>query len=373
MNRGFSLTHQSRSTGRNVPQIFMIWLVALATLLSTQAMAQSSLPRSITETSSDLTGEQLGQIGSFIDRWIEVLTLPESTAQEIQRARRALANRDMLNPPNGFSIKFRQQYSNMLEPKLESILAGDNQRAAIDALLIASRLGTDDALQLVIDQIKSDSAAIRTAAAGRAILAMTDIPLKRSLIVPPKVSELARETSEQAMIESSPYALQRQLELLHAIELTALLEGNQYRQIAGDVHRMQLRVLGAQAESLQSAEVDAITMMIGRLRRTYQQADNSVQKTEGPILASHLKKLLNSVDENWEAADADRQTLAAYERLIEDSESFLIFIDSSIARPNATPSTKLKQHWVDRDKPKFDADREIWNEHLTQPPYNAGR
>ncbi|MGI9014656.1 MAG: hypothetical protein ACR2GY_10455 [Phycisphaerales bacterium] len=346
-------------------------LVCAAHVYVVQAQS-SSLPRNITESTRELSNEQMAEVAAFVDTWVKALE-QEDSLKSVQNARRALANSQNLSPGGSFSPYFRRAYSDILTPRLAQLISGTNARAAVDAIMIASRIGTDRALDLVIEQIESSDARLRTAAAGRAILAVQDVPANRSMISPSSLATLARKVKSAAQAETSPYALQRQVELLDAIHLTAELGGGTLANVLSDVHKGRLDVLGARAERLKAADADALIMMIGSLRRSYQADGVDAKRLEGPILARHLNAVLTSASEHWDVLENDDAAWDSFKRLIADTESMLIFIDTSIAAASTTPQTRLPDHWDRRDKPQFQRERELWTEHLKLDPYRVNQ
>lgn len=325
------------------------------------------LPRDLTQAGRALSDEQEAQIVVFIQHWLPGLTA-EDDFKKIDQARQALGLRQAHSFPGGISPFFRRAYSDLLEPHLIPIIQGANRRAAIDALLIAARLGTDAGMKLLIERIDSEDPHLRSAAAGRAILAITDIQNNRSMVAPALVSNLARQVARMARSEPTGYAMQRQLELLNAIHLTADLDPDTFGLLASTVHKNQIAVLGAQGEDLQPGDVDAMTMLLGTLRSTFQVAPAAVQKDEGTVLAKHIRAILKAAYEDWDEAHQLRPVHESYARLIDDAERFLSFIDRSVAGTQ-TPDTKMNQYWRERDKPLYQRDLDRWNEHLSQPPY----
>jgi hypothetical protein len=352
-------------------------ILALVVVPAPRALGQSgTLPRDITQPSAPLTEGQRSQVAQFVEQWIGRLETPidnPAARQSIDQARRALAGPQTLTAPGGLSPHFRSVYSELLIPHLQRILGGDDDRAAVDALHIASKLGTDAAMNLVIEQIESDNPHLRAAAAARARLGVADFQAggTRTMVAPAVVTTLARTTAEMATVESEPFALQRQIELLNAVHSAAL--AREIGALANDVEAARRNLLDYRADRLANSEIDAMTVLIDTLRDHYQFTPE-IQQAEGPGLAGSIHKLLASATRNWDEAQNQASVREAYERLIADCESFLGFIDKIVRRAQVppTPNTQLPQHWEQNDRPGYEEDLQQWELLFDDEPYRSG-
>jgi len=351
-------------------------ILALVILPAWTALGQTNaLPREITSPSGPLTDGQRAQVAQFVDDWMRRLVTPvddPSDRQSIDQARRALAGPQTLTAPGGLSPHFRTVYSEALIPHLKRALDGEDDRAAVEALHIAAKLGTDAGMALVTAAIECDNPHRRAAAAARARLGVIDFQNggARSMVAPGIITTLSRKVGDVAMKETESYALQRQIELLNAIHSAA--QAQQIAALADNVAETRKKLLDHRANSLSNSEVDAVTVLLGTLRDHYQFTP-ATQDEDGEILAQSIRKLLEAASRNWDEAQNEPAVRESYGRLIEDSESFLSFIDKTKRRDQQppTPDTRLPEHWERGDKPQFEQDRQEWDNLLNGEPYNS--
>lgn len=352
-------------------------ILALVILPASAALAQgNTLPREITNPRGALSDGQRAQVEQFVDTWMKQLVTPmadPNARQSIDQARRALAGPQTLTAPGGLSPHFRTVYSDALMPLLQRAIAGDDDRAAVEALHIAAKLGTDASMTLVTNVIEDANPHRRAAAAARARLGVIDFQTggSRTMVAPAIITTLARKVGQVAMNETEAYALQRHIELLNSIQAAA--QAQQIAALADDVEAIRKDLLDQRADKLGNSEVDAIIVLLDTLRDHYQFTPET-QQQDGPELAASIRKLLAAASRNWDAAQNETSVREAYERLIADSESFLSFIDKTTRRAQQppTPNTQLAEHWDRRDKPQFDQDLEEWDALLSNAPYNGG-
>ncbi len=352
-------------------------ILGLMCLSAAAALAQAptTLPREITEPSGPLTNGQRAQVNQFVTHWAQELGSPMTASNaraRIDQARRALAGTQSLNAPGGLSPHFRTAYSEALIPHLTRMLAGNDERVAVEALHLAARLGTDAGIGLVTQEIESENAHRRAAAAARARLAIEDFSNggRRTMVAAALITTLARKTGEVAIEETEAYALQRQIDLLNAVHAAA--QAQQIGALASDVEKMRKDLLAARAERLESSDVDAMIFLLDTLR-DYYQFTPATQQEDGKVLAPSIEKVLEAANRDWDQVQSQPDLREAYKRLIADSESFLAFIDKTInvAQNPPTPDTRLPVHWEQRDKSQFEQDLAEWNTLLDSPPYNG--
>lgn len=346
-------------------------MVLLAMLATWSAWSQGPvLPREII-AARELTPAQKAEVAAFVAHWVRELSsdvsMPDAYTR-ISNANRALGSNIFRSPE--VSVPFRVAYSEALVPQLQQLLNGPDAASAARAMNIAARLGTDAALNLLINEIASPDAMRRNAAARGARLAVQDFQVgsARSVVTPAAISTLVRKVEQAALEEASPFALQRQVEVLDAVFNASLARPDVLQGMDAAVQDARIRVLAAQAARIAPHEADTLTMMVATLRAHYQ-ATPSRQANDGPRLASAVNTILATCLRDWEEIRRDPTTLASFQRLVEDSENFLIFIDSTIRSNSAPPRTQLKQSWQSNDKQRFKSDHEQWAALLQREPY----
>jgi len=334
------------------------------------ASAQPALPRDITQSRAALTDEQRVAVAEYVRFWVTRLTPPADAPdrwKQVSDARKRLTS-TLFNAPE-VSAYFRQEFAGAIVPELRRILASNDERAALDALCVASEIGTDTGLDLVIDHLNSPSTIRRVAAAGRAKLAVRAFQqgAMKSMVLPDTISRLARETTKAAQAETDPIALQRQFELLDAI-YTATLADTRIAAFTDQAQANRLAVLGDRAAKLRTAEVDAVNLYLGNLKQNFIGVP-ARQTRDGKVLADHIRVILGRCEAAWESAQNDALARQMYVDLLEQCENFLKLIDP-IMRPTAQRlNTEIKPAWEKRDYQRFRDDVSKWNDVIRNPPY----
>jgi len=357
-----------------------VFVIAISAAPRAAAQSAPTLNPAITTKVGSLTSDEQAQVAAYVSYWLERLEATDSSTSamaQVQKSMRSLGDTPFALP--NVSPSFRQTYSNLLVPglerKLSTATSSDRDRVAVRCLYVASRLGTDAALTLIVRDIESRDPLRRNAAAGRAKLAMQDVGAAGTLITPASVTSLLRATVKSAKEESSAPALQRQLELLDEIHLAALKLAAQVPTFADQAHNERINALGARAPRLgvEVIEVDAIVMFLRGLRQHFI-ANAASHGVHGPVLATHITTILRTAHEQWEETEGDRVLSDAYQRLVTECESFLKFIDQTLRIGSAapTPNTKLTQHWTDRAKAEFEQDLAQWDQRMQMDPYRSG-
>ncbi len=319
----------------------------------------------------EVTPAQRAEIAGFVAHWVQELgsdsTMPDAFTR-ITNANRALGSNIFRSPE--VSVPFRLAYSEALTPHLTRLIGGSDVAAAVRAMNIAARLGTDAALNLLINEISSADPTRRNAAARSARLAVQDFQVgaARSIVTPAAISTLARKVEQSALEEANAFALQRQVEVLDAIFNAAVARPDALTGMDTAIQDARIRVLAAQAARISPHEADTLTMMVATLRAHYQ-ASPARQATDGPKLATAVNTMLATCLRDWDEVRRDSAALSSFQRLVEDSENFLIFIDSTLRSSSSTPKTQLKQSWQSNDKQRFKTDHEQWSSILQREPY----
>lgn len=136
---------------------------ALATVIATPSLGQTTTLQTSTIESASLGGSQISQITSFVDHWSSRAL--ESDSQSAMRAQTKLVE-PMINPR--VSISFRRAYSDALTSYFDQLNTNGDVGSTLSMLRLAGELGTTKSTQILVDAMGSDDAGIQIFAIGRA-------------------------------------------------------------------------------------------------------------------------------------------------------------------------------------------------------------
>jgi hypothetical protein len=159
----WSLNMQNRHLSSFARQLAMAaFAVSLASFSAAATAQQSLLPAGVV-TASSLGEPELKTVRDAIAPQVALLS---GAADKIGKARDMLLSPIATGPGNPTpSVPFRLRYAEELAKALEPVIAGTNQMAKINALVIAGELGTGEAARLVSTARKDTDASVRFQAA----------------------------------------------------------------------------------------------------------------------------------------------------------------------------------------------------------------
>jgi len=312
----------------------------------------------------EIARNEIERVHRFIATWFRGAVAGSSDEFERQLGASIFSQPDV-QPP------FRQKYSQLLLPRLKELLESESDQAAVNALYVVGKIGTDDALELLTDYLDSQNVIRRINAAARAKLTIEDFGNGRSLVRPASIPAFAREVEEVALVESNPYALQRQIELLNALYVASQQRADVLGQLQDTVQTMRINVLESHVEDFAPEKANALSLLVERLRGTFI-ADDNRQRRDGPTIARSLHGILQAARDEWEDAQAAVHHAAMLGELIGQTENFLKFVDQTVRRdPPPTPNTSLSNQWRTQDWRGFQEDLRLWDDILALPVYRS--
>ena len=143
---------------------FILGLLAL-TLTAPVSHAQVDEDRIARETRSatSISSSDSDTIRRFVDRQFEAINAGDLVAA--QRARRALLN--IFEEQGAVSIAFRIEFARITQDRIAAMVRGDDVQAAVTALHLAGKCGTQDLINGPLTSgIRDSRAAVRSAAAS---------------------------------------------------------------------------------------------------------------------------------------------------------------------------------------------------------------
>jgi hypothetical protein len=140
-------------------RVFMLAML-LVPALPSPAHAQPSLPEEIS-TAAKLTPEQLQRTRQYAEDHAKALTGPD--AADVNRARRVLV-RPLESPRT--SVDFRLSYGEILLTPITKASQDSRDLNAVNALVVAAAIGTDQTSRVLEDALKSPRIPVRFAAAN---------------------------------------------------------------------------------------------------------------------------------------------------------------------------------------------------------------
>lgn len=150
-----------------------------------------ALPATIIRAASIGPNEQ-SQIDAFVQRYAPALS--SSDYEEVKRAR------DFLLAPleqDGFSVDFRQKYSQALWPTMKALMESGNPFEQLTGMRLAGQAATEQPTQALIKLLSSDDAGVRVFAAGRLGMVLKSSATSVSGISPETAASVARALGER--------------------------------------------------------------------------------------------------------------------------------------------------------------------------------
>jgi hypothetical protein len=355
-------------TLRNLPRLFIISTLAVAA----PALAQTP-PRSpdvsITSASGPLSADQTAKVRSWADYWSARLGRADVEPESIESARDELVR--PLSPLNQPSGVFRDQYARALVDSLAAVIKGDDEHAAVNAVIVASGLGTDSSLDLLLRHANSADEprdSIRMRAASGCYVTIMDAtdpdPAKRIKLQGRTLNRSVRELGEAAGKEQDPIALRYQLYAMLEVD-TAQAREELVEAIRGVIEEIRGHNNGP------SPLIEPVHLALAGLRNQYisPRLDAGEKRTLGTQLGPCLGRLLDVVNQHWANARAAAQTEELYKEVVGVSEVFLGLVDGQVRGPDQLPRSNFRGAWAGDDPAGFSQDLQRWNAVLSRDPY----
>lgn len=142
--------------------IVALFALTLAAPIAHAQVGDDRIPREIRSATS-ISSSDSDTIRRFIDRQFQAINSADLVAS--QRARRALLN--IFEEQSSVSIAFRIEFARITQDRIAAMVRGDDVQAAVTALHIAGKCGTQDLINGPLTSgIRDSRAAVRSAAAS---------------------------------------------------------------------------------------------------------------------------------------------------------------------------------------------------------------
>ncbi len=311
------------------------------------------LSRDIISATVDLSPQQLAQVKNRADYWCSRLDSDDPEA--VQNARE-----EVLRPLKSLmraSDLFRFEYSKVALPHLRTAIAGDHPHAAVNAMIVLPLLGSDRALQLLLehcDQKNEPRRYVRQrAAAGAKAMLRPDPPFNLRQAA---VRNAVQELRDAAGNEPDWLILRHQFEAMAEVD-----DPKARNHLVDALEAVVERVALVNGEP--SASIEAVYSAVYRLRNSFVTGLNLDEQQElGRKLAPVLDRVCEVARIHWNVAQDDPAAKKTYGGAIRVCEEFLKIIHQQMRADGSAPRTQLKRYWDDRNKPRFELDKRRWSE-----------
>jgi hypothetical protein len=323
-----------------------------------------------------LNQQQIDQVRGHVKFWSDVLNAEGSTPADIKRAREELI-KPFTQPgtANVITPDFRGTYSGFAVPEMDKAIKSTDVFRAINGLLVLSQLGTDRAVNLLLDHVDVQGEQrwqVRMHAASGVRMLLQDATLESR-----KVKEVCRRLREAVGREDNGLVLRHMFAALNVADAPPLDAGER-KEVRGVMADALAAVAGRMTAMQQPSQpmIDAVSGAIVILRNKYLLLPSDEQAGLGAKLGPALGNLLKHAQTHWDDSHGDKALNQSMTIMIASCESFLQRIDPAVtkaapsgqgARP--TPATDLRNAWEGNDKGKFEAGVQAWESVLSKPPY----
>jgi hypothetical protein len=349
--------------------------ILAARIFDGSAVAQAPPPplSTLVITAVDLSGDPENQVKQYVAYWANLL-VTSTRPEDVEKARTQLIeplNRLNVTP----SLDFRGVYSKLLIPDLEKAIAGSNPHAAVNALIIASQIGTDNAMRLLLNQCDKTSQPVWQLRLQAAFGAKNMLDKSQALkFAASKNLDWAKRLRDASRVEESSHVLRHQFAAIGAADHKGLktTERKQVRDylLESLVNTVE-RAERANNNPHYSPLIEAAGSAVGLIRDKF--LDNSLTKAEKETLgresAAVLVKLLALVNSTWPNAQADEHAKRTMSYIVGACEGYLTRIDATLKGEGQELKTHLRQGWDSGSKDGFDADLKQWQDAVAKSPY----
>jgi hypothetical protein len=313
--------------------------------LGSTVFAQPALlPANVVQAQA-VGADQVAAIAAAIKPHVEALAGP---AENISQARRQLLS--PLTATAAPSVPFRLRYAEEMSKQLAPVLAGSNQMAKINALVIAGELATSDAARLLGNARKDTDPSVRfqAADAGRAILTTYANARGGTLLSDDDARALVSDAAKAIAAEKDPLVQDALLASLEAAMSTAKLQEQAGKSLADAANGIARASDKAAADTRLLEAMERVANTLSDLLIRQGTTLGAPTKTAiGDFAASCLWHAKQAIGAKAVPGGADQPLRAAYSRLAQSSENLIIRAGSSLG-PNfkMTPKntgTKIAQ------------------------------
>lgn len=267
-----------------------------------------------------------------------------------------------LRQSRGIRGEFRFRYAQAALPALREIIAAEDLHAAINAVLVLSMLGTDDAMQEMLRRANVNleprwQVRLRAATGCQVLLNEGDLQTI-------KLGRYVRDLSRAAQQETRHLVLRRLFEAMAAAKIPEARD-EMVKALATVVQRI------AEQEDKPSDLVPAYRSAVSLLRAEFVELldDAEALRTVGAKLNPVLGDFLEAAYKQWNVAQQDPEIKEIYGNAIKASEWLLKIVDPQVRRVERAPQTDAGGAWRARDRDRYERDLHTWTGILEDPPY----
>ncbi|MHC4416513.1 MAG: hypothetical protein ACYS0G_14670 [Planctomycetota bacterium] len=333
--------------------IFGLLLVYLTVTAASVTEAAPPPPINNLTATANLTPAQRSHIREYAEYWCGVLA--QATPVEVAGARAKL-----LDPLRQVQVGdvFRWEYSSAALAPLQDIIGGTNPHTATNAMHVVAFLGTERALEFIVNQcditVEKDFGARLTAAN------CFMIAVRLGTLGENETNRALRRLGRAASEEEKWLVLRRQFEAIASVD-SAVSRDVQVNVLRATTQRM------AKKEAGPSELMQAVYPALKLVRDEYLQLRD--QKPFGKELAPVLCDVCSVANDHWDNAQNDPDAKTTYGGAVHISENLLRLIDPELRPGQGTPKTDLGRSWRNSNKPQFSTDHGKWQVVLRRPPY----
>ena len=348
------------------------WLACLVTITgSAFAAPPSSLSGLVTRVS--LTDAQKDDIKAYADHYLGLLQ--NGGVEDVMRARAKLID-PMSNVMSGSSSLFRSTYAADLLPALEIIIDMDDAYRSINALQVAGFLGTESAVNILVERTESAS---EPAAEKRlwAVIALREA-ISRGDLTSRKISSAARNLARASEDENDWKVLAREFEVISSIARSTMAKDQGGEELRALGRRLQLQMVTSSIDRLVQENSDSPVELIHALRPSIldirqQYIDPQLmdhRREVGLGVAPQLGRVYDVILVHFDGLREDPDLQRVSGLTLRLSEETLKLIDSDL-RSGAAVSVDSSGPWAEGQQATIRDNRNAWSEILGGSPYDG--
>ncbi len=343
--------------------------VALSFLVAAGCLADPPSVTGLATKPPPLSQDEKGNIATYAEFWGQKLVEAKDDPEQVKKAHRRLF--DPLRIP-GVTASFLNEYSRGAIGSLEEAIRVGSPHAAVNSINIVSFLGTESALEMLLDEstLRDEPRQFLrlTAARGcRELLAGERLASVNAR----KITSAARRLRDAARTEPEKLVLRYQLEAVLSADRADLPEASR-RQIRGYLVDAIESVMERCAEDLEPDHAvelfDATYPVLDTLLEAFLKLDVGSQQDFGQKLGPCLGAVLNVPETRWDDAQTEPGSKTRYGRVINLTEQLLVRVNATLGASPAI-NTHLKEAWDAGDTAKYRSDLDRWQAVLSEAPY----
>jgi hypothetical protein len=278
--------------------------------------------------------------------------------KQVSESRNALIQPLRSNP----SVVFLFHYSKTLVPALEQVIdkpdqpGQSNAFAVTNAMLVLQSLKSKRALDAVVRRIGDPRVHVRIVTGSALETLLSPAALAAAEIQPRDVEQAVTRIQQTIATEENGVVMLHLLRALATINTTAARTAH--------VEAMQevAKRLAAQQKN-HAGIMEAMRAAALYWRDQYPTLPPAEQRAIAPVLAPTMGSLCDVARAHWDDAHNDARAKEAYGGTVQLCEAVLILIKAGQA-----PKTTLRHWWDQSDKPKYEADLQLWMDLLSKRP-----